>query len=160
MPAMSKSDSVDRDEIRVRDGVRVRRGAARGTVVRGDGEEISSKEALYEGTVRVVTEADIAADPRLVSASVVAGQLYDFSNLPHIPDGAAEADVEHRNKVKGDQDEARVRREDRIADRTAFTSEDDRVRMGIASDEELAARAKADEEARKRVEEDRNRGIV
>lgn len=132
-----------------------RRAVVREGVVIRDGKEIDSKEALYEGTVRVVTEADIAADSRLVAASVVAGQLYDFSNLPHIPEGSAEANVESLNEAKAEADEERVIREGDAPVRPAFTSANQRREMGIESKEEMQAREKTDEEAWKRVEERR-----
>lgn len=85
-----------------------------------------SKEALYEGTVRVVTEADLKRDPRLVAASAVVGQLYDFSNLPYVKDGAIEADVNRRNEAKEEIEESKA-----ATVAPEFTSEAERRELGI-----------------------------
>lgn len=62
-----------------------------------DTKKTSSKEAL-----RMVTEADIKADPRLLDAGVSAGMLYDFSNLSALPKDASfmEEHVEAQNDAK------------------------------------------------------------
>lgn len=65
-----------------------------------------SGDALYGGTVRVVTEQDLKNDSRLVAASAVVGQLYDFDNLQHIPEGAAEKNVDTLNETKDINEEA------------------------------------------------------
>lgn len=75
------------------------------TVTRPDGTVVATTTpaGVYEGTLRVVTEADILGDPRLVAASVVAGQLYDFSNLPYVKDGVEDAYVEEVNRKKAQE---------------------------------------------------------
>lgn len=128
--------------------------AKEGKIVR-DGKEVSSKEVLSSGPVRVVTEADIAADPRLVAASVVAGQLFDFSNLPSIPEGAAEANVEAYNEAHAEADENRVAKADKTKVLPPFSTEVQRAEMKMSSKEEISAKAKADEDVRKRIEERR-----
>lgn len=81
---------------------------AKETKPRQSSEEKNDKsDAPYEGTVRVVTEKDLTEDPRLVAASVVVGQLYDFSNLPSIPEEAAAENVHALNENK-DENEART----------------------------------------------------
>lgn len=93
------------------------------------GEKFTSKKGketptgIYEGTLRVVTEADILADPRLVGASVVAGQLYDFSNLPFVKDGATESYVEKVNEVKATEEIKPAAPE--------FSSEAERIALGV-----------------------------
>lgn len=115
-----------------------------------------SEEVLYEGgPVRVVTEEDIRNDSRLVGAGAVVGQLYDFSNLPHVKDGATEANVEAMNKAHADADKSSLRIADRKAARPDFTSEAERAKLGILSEEEKADREDRDEEIRKEVEKER-----
>jgi hypothetical protein len=79
----------------------------------------------YKGTVRVVTEEDLQNDPRLVAASVVVGQLYDFSNLRNIPEDAAGKNVGELNKGK-----------DRNAEATATAEEDRKGHVVVKEDEE------------------------
>lgn len=152
---LSNSKNVNR-EVASNEAVVSRNAVAKeGKIIR-DGKEVTSKDVLYKGTVRVVTEADIQNDPRLVAASVVAGQLYDFSNLPSIPDGSVEANVEGYNAAHEEAAENRVAKADKEKTLLPFTSEEQRVKMEMASKEELSARDKADEEARARVEKRRN----
>lgn len=85
---------------------------------------------VYDGgPVRVVTEADILADSRLVAASVVVGQLYDFSNLPFVKDGAIEADVQGYNQAHKDAE----KREEAVVV-PQFTSEAEREALGVDED--------------------------
>lgn len=91
-------------------------------------------DPLYAGgPVRVVTEADLLADPRLVAASAVVGQLYDFSNLPYIKDGLAERNVEELNRNHEVAEEKRVARLERVKARPEFTSEVERAQMAAES---------------------------
>lgn len=68
------------------------------------------EDAVYNGTVRMVTEEDLKNDPRLVGASVVAGQLYDFSNLEGIDKQDVIKNSEDLNRAKADQEEKKLRR--------------------------------------------------
>jgi hypothetical protein len=97
---------------------------------RADRKEDREEEApkgIHEGTVRVVKEADIEEDPRLVAAGAVVGQLYDFSNLPFVKDGRIEDDVEKRNQAKIDQAPGETVLQ-------PFTSEAERKAMGFPED--------------------------
>lgn len=81
---------------------------------------------MYDGTLRVVTVEDVK-DPRVVAAGAVVGQLYDFSNLPHVKDHALEDEViakNHEKQIVADHEEAAV-----IAPR--YTSEAERVDLGL-----------------------------
>lgn len=66
-------------------------------------EDVSKKDypgSPYKGTVRMVTEQDLKDDPRLIAASAVVGQLYDFSNLESIPEEAAHDNAAELNRMK------------------------------------------------------------
>lgn len=148
---LTSSKAVNR-EVAPNEAIVSRNAVAREGKIIKDGKELTSKDVLYNGgPVRVVTEADIAADPRLVSASVVAGQLYDFSNLPATPEGAAEANVEGYNEAHAEADENRVAKADAKKALPPFSSEDQRIERDMASKEEISAREKADEEVRARI---------
>jgi hypothetical protein len=89
---------------------------------------------MYKGTLRVVTEADVKNDPRVVAAGAVVGQLYDFSNLPYVKDNALEDYAQDVNEKKNDVEEAK---ENEKAPR--YTSEAERREMGIENPEQKPA---------------------
>lgn len=94
-------------------------------------KKAKAPEGIYKGTLRVVTEADVLADPRVVAAGAVVGQLYDFSNLPYVKDGALESYVETVNEKK--VDEEKKIEEGPVA--PEFTSEAERKAMGVKNPE-------------------------
>lgn len=104
-------------------------------------EEADKVEAtVYDGgPVRVVTAEDIANDDRLVGASVVVGQLYDFSNLPHVQDGRTADDVKKYNQahiLHGTNEKVLA----------PFTSEAERVKLGFSPDAEAGDKIITDPE--------------
>jgi hypothetical protein len=86
---------------------------------------MSKKETKsVEKVVRVVTEADIKSDPRLLDAGVVVGQLYDFSNLAVLPESASfrEEEVNDVNEVKADIAKATEDADKALEDTDAVTA--------------------------------------
>lgn len=74
------------------------------------------KKAEVVDHVRMVTEADMTADSRLLDAGVFVGQLYDFSNLSVLPKGAsfAEEATERSNQLKADASTSTVNIDEQI----------------------------------------------
>ena len=104
-------------------------------------KDVDVPEGIYDGTVRVVTEADVLRDPRVVAAGAVVGQLYDFSNLPYVKDNAIENDVERYNRKHaeaGISEENPFGNKDKVA--PSESSEWERREMGIKNPEEKPAR--------------------
>lgn len=73
-----------------------------------------SKEVVDH--VRMVTEADMTADPRLMDAGVSVGMLYDFSNLNVLPKDAsfASEEVEARNEAKANASTSTVNVDEQV----------------------------------------------